>query len=32
MGRPYTVKIQALNKMGDLAIGAAWFYSPGKRK
>ena len=32
MGRPYTVKIQALNKMGDLATGAAWFYSPGKRK
>ncbi|CAB4009330.1 fibronectin-like isoform X1, partial [Paramuricea clavata] len=30
MGRPYTVKIQALNKMGDLAIGAAWFYSPDK--
>ena len=32
MGRAYTVKIQALSKIGDLAIGAVEFYSPGKAK
>ena len=32
IGRAYTVKIQALSKIGDLAIGAAEFYSPGKAK